>query len=425
MLFKVSCNYSAVETFFCLDLQLDFKKLYFLSGFFLFSILTMRKHKNLILFILIVFFWSCFVSMIKFFLRSYLKQVNISLEEIMWYMSLGCVVSYLISWSLARIFRKKNILIVTIIMTIILVSIWQLLWFVPFPVFVILISSIGLMYGVWTVIKSIILTMEIQRSEFSETSVNGTVNIAILWWTILWSYLWFGAYAWWGVHGFWALIALMFMALIASLFLNYDQWFQKNHNLSAIREAIPSIIGVIKKYIWLLVPIGVLRAISVGIGQKMLELGIDVFNKVPKSSIIIIVISIVWAIVGHVVSAFFTKNKRMISMVFTILLGLSTFYFPYIINKYDYYVTLNISSFIMGVFFGIAVNLLEWRFFYHIGEDHRKEYGSAAYGIATNIVIFFIMIISDLLTNKIGMIIPFIFFGITLLIMPLFIRKFR
>ncbi|MEI8092027.1 MAG: hypothetical protein WCG98_07715 [bacterium] len=46
-------------------------------------------------------------------------------------------------------------------------------------------------------------------------------------------------------------------------------------------------------------------------------------------------------------------------MIFTILLGLSTFYFPYIINKYDYYITLNISSFLMGIFFGIAVNLLE------------------------------------------------------------------
>lgn len=112
-------------------------------------------------------------------------------------------------------------------------------------------------------------------------------------------------------------------------------------------------------------------------------------------------------------------------MIFTIALGLSTFYFPYIINKYDYYITLNISSFLMGIFFGIAVNLLEGRFFYHIWEDHRKEYGSAAYGIATNIVIFFIMIVSDLLTNKVGIIVPFIFFGITLLIMPLFIRKFR
>ncbi len=385
----------------------------------------MRKHKNLILFILIVFFWSCFVSMIKFFLRSYLKQVNVSLEEIMWYMSLGCMASYFVAWSLAVLFRKKNLLIIATLISIVCVGIWHLFWFIPFPLFIILMCGIGLMYGMWTVIKSIILTIEIQRSEFSETSVNGTVNIAILGWTILWSYLWFGAYAWRWPTGFWALICMLWIALLAGCFLDYDQDFKRKHDRTIVRQAIPSIIGVIKKYIWLLIPIGVLRAVSVGVGQKMLELGIDVFNKVPKSSIIIIIISIVWAIVGHVISAFFKKGKRYLSMIFTILLGLSTFYFPYIINKYDYYITLNISSFLMGIFFGIAVNLLEWRFFYHIWEDHRKEYWSAAYGIATNIVIFLIMIISDVLTNKVGMIVPFIFFGITLLIMPLFIRRFR
>lgn len=385
----------------------------------------MRKYKNLILFVLIVFFWSCFVSMIKFFLRSYLKQASVSLEEIMWYISLWCMASYFVAWSLAVLFRKKNLLIIATLVTILCVGIGHFFWFIPFPLFVVLMCGIGLMYGMRTVIKSIILTMEIQRSEFSETSVNGTVNIAILWWTILGSYFGFSAYAWRWPTWFRALIGMLWIALIASFFLDYDQDFVKKYDRTIVRQAIPSIVGVIKKYIWLLVPIGVLRAISVGIWQKMLELGIDVFNKVPKSSILIIVISIVWAIVGHVISAFFKKYKRMISMIFTILLGLSTFYFPYIINKYDYYVTLNISSFIMGVFFGIAVNLLEWRFFYHIGEDHRKEYGSAAYGIATNIVIFLIMIVSDLLTNRIGMIVPFIFFGITLLIMPLFIRKFR
>lgn len=44
---------------------------------------------------------------------------------------------------------------------------------------------IGFMYGIRLVIKSIILAIEIQKSEFGETSVNGIVNIAILGGTIL------------------------------------------------------------------------------------------------------------------------------------------------------------------------------------------------------------------------------------------------
>ena len=112
-------------------------------------------------------------------------------------------------------------------------------------------------------------------------------------------------------------------------------------------------------------------------------------------------------------------------MIFVVAFGFLTMYFPYILSKYDYYITLNICSLFMGIFFGLAVNLLEARLFAAIEQDHQKEYGSAAYGIVINIVIFFVMFMSDLLTHRIGMIIPFVFFGVLLLFMPLLIRKFK
>ena len=46
------------------------------------------KHKDLILFIVITFLRSIFISMLKFFLRSYLKEVHITLEAITGYLSL-------------------------------------------------------------------------------------------------------------------------------------------------------------------------------------------------------------------------------------------------------------------------------------------------------------------------------------------------
>jgi hypothetical protein len=67
---------------------------------------------------------------------------------------------------------------------------------------------------------------------------------------------------------------------------------------------------------------------------------------------------------------------------------------------------------------------LEGRYFFHIGDDHRKEYGSVAYGITTSIIIFFIMIAADYLSKTVGIKISFFFFGIVLLLMPFFIKKF-
>lgn len=102
--------------------------------------------------------------------------------------------------------------------------------------------------------------------------------------------------------------------------MNYDKTFEKKKSLSkTIKETIPNIIGIIKKYIRLLVPIGALRAISTAIGQKMLEIGIDIFQRTRKSSILIIVISFIGAICGHIVSAFFKKKRKTIAMIFTII----------------------------------------------------------------------------------------------------------
>ncbi len=46
------------------------------------------KYKDLILFIVITFLRSIFISMLKFFLRSYLKEAHITLEAITGYLSL-------------------------------------------------------------------------------------------------------------------------------------------------------------------------------------------------------------------------------------------------------------------------------------------------------------------------------------------------
>gem|GEM_PF-1343376 len=54
----------------------------------IFIISIHMKHKDLILFVIITFIRSVFISMLKFFLRSYLKDIHISLEEITGYLSL-------------------------------------------------------------------------------------------------------------------------------------------------------------------------------------------------------------------------------------------------------------------------------------------------------------------------------------------------
>ena len=343
----------------------------------------------------------------------------------MGYLSLGCMVAYLIWGSLAYVFPKKNMTLWSLLVMMICLLMGHFLHYYPFWVFVALMSVMGFVYGIWLIVKSILLITEIYGSSRSETVVNGAINIAILAGTILGSYLGFMSFSLRWANGFRLLLAIVAVTVFLTMFLRYDRAFISAPFLPTFRVAFPNILAIIKKYIWLFIPIGALWAISTAVGQKMLEIGIDIFDKVPKNSILIIVISIVGAIIGHIVSAFFRDHKKRYAILFTVIFGLTTMYFPYIITRFDYYLTLNISSFVMGLVFGIAVNLLEGRLFYHMGEDHRKEYGSAAYGIVINIVTVVIMLTSDVLTKRIWIIIPFLFFGFILLLMPIFIRKFK
>jgi len=382
------------------------------------------KHKNLILFITITFLRSVCIAAFKFFLRSYLKEASISLEEIAGYLSLWWMIAYAIGWALTYAFRKKNIIIFSWLITIACLVIGNMLGYYPFQIFVVLVSGIGFAYSLRLVVKAIILSIEIQKSDRGEAKINGMINIAILVGVLIWSYLWFSIFGKRGANWFQIIIGILVVSSIVTIAMNYDTHFERKPLWKTIQQTIPNIIGIIKKYIRLLVPIGALRAISTAIGQKMLEIGIDIFQRTPKNSIIIIVISFVGAICWHIVSAFFTKKRKTMAMIFTIIFWLSTIYFPHIINKYEYFITLNIFWFFVGFFFGMAVNLLEGRYFFHIGDDHRKEYGSVTYGIMTSIIIFIIMITSDYLSRTVGTKISFFFFGIVLLLMPFFIKKF-
>ena len=378
----------------------------------------------MILFIVITFLRSVFISMLKFFLRSYLKDISISLEEITGYLSLWWMFAYIVWSAIAYTFRKKNITIIAWLIAIAGVGIGHIFDYYPFRVFVVLISSIGFAYSLRLIIKSIILSSEIQRSNGGEAKINASINIAILTGILLWSFLGFAIFTQRGTNGFQIIITLLVVSSILTMMMDYDTRFKAKSFRHTIKESFPNIRRITKKYVRLLLPIGTLRAISTAIVQKMLEIGVDVFERTPKNSIMIIIISFIGAILGHIISIFFLRKRKTIAIVFTIIFGLTTIYFPHIINKYDYYITLHIFWFFIGIFFGIAVNLLEGRYFFHIGDDHKKEYGSVAYGIITSGSIFLIMIIADYLSKTIGIKISFFFFGIVLLVMPFLIRRF-
>lgn len=381
------------------------------------------KHKNLIIFVIITLLRSIFIWMVKFYLRSSLKVIDISLEEIMWYISLGSIVAYLVWVTLSQVFHKKSLLMLIWTLSIFCLILWHILWYFPIKSFVIIVATIWFCYWIWLVIKWIIITQEIQNSWYKEATVNALFNIALLLWIVLGSYLWFFVYNKLWNNWFLAIISVMCLANILSIFLEYDRITHKTNLKKEIKQIVPNIMAISRKYIRLLIPIWVMRAVSTAIWQKMLEIWIDMFNKTPKSSIMVIISSMAGTVIWHILSIFFQKNKKYMIIFFTTIFWLATIYFPFILNRFEYYYILNIWWFVIWTLFGIAINLIEARYFFHIWADHKKEHGSSAYGLLTSVMTFAIMLFTDLLTKHAWIKINFLFFGLLVLWMLFFIKK--
>src|SRR3989338_9854514 len=90
------------------------------------------------------------------------------------------MIAYLVGSAISYSFHKKNIIIVAGLVSIACLIVGHTLGYYPFSVFVILISIIGFMYGLRIIVKSIILSIEIQRSDNNGSKINGIINIAIL-----------------------------------------------------------------------------------------------------------------------------------------------------------------------------------------------------------------------------------------------------
>lgn len=385
----------------------------------------MKKHKNLILLLLITFLRSVFLWMSKFFLRFSLKEDNRSLEEIAGYLSLGSAFSYLIWWAITYAFRKKWIMIISAIAIISCLIYWYTTNYFPLQNFAIIIIVMGIFYWLWLTIKWILTTTEIMESWFSESKINASLNIAIFLWLLFGAYWGFQLYEsmqWLGVIG---IIIVVLLATILICFTSYDKVFKKRNLYKTIRINIPNIFASIQRYFKYLIIIWVLRAVSTAVWQKMLEIWIDIMNQWATKWILIIVVSMIWAVLWHIASTLIKKNKNNTIKLLSILLAVSTIFFPTFLSRQDTYIFMSIYSTYLWFVFWIIVNILEWKFYHQIWRDNRKEFWSAAYWVIMSISMFLIMIWWDFASKQWWLQASFIVYGIAIALVVPFIKKLK
>lgn len=367
-----------------------------------------KKYGTFILFLILVSIWSVFFSTTKFFLWWDLKEtLNVSLQTLAWYLSLWGVIAYLVWWALASTFLKKYLLFTLSFLTLLFVTSWYIFWFSSNAYLWFIMVSIWAFYWAWSVVKNVIISIEIEKTGMPDTKVNALVSIvfivSIIFGSIFWGLL-FEKMA-----GAWYLVIILMLVFssIISLFLDYDKvsfkslisnWFKnyayerKMKFTNSMKSYLPELKYIFKNYGLLIISASFLWAVSTIVSQKAVEYSMVHFGKTESEATFVLLYSALWAIFWSLISIKMEKYRWQYFVLTNFIFWVLVVIFPFFSISYLH---VSVFAFIIALFFWMSSNLIDAYFFKILWEQNKKEYGSSTYWLILSLVIFAMMFLSN------------------------------
>ena len=390
----------------------------------------MQKYKTFIIFIILTAIWSSLFSIIKYFLWWDLQWwITPDLQVLSGYLSIWGIIAYLLWWAVAYTFLKKYLLFSFSFLTLIFVLI---AYFIPIETNVwlaIVVSSIWFFYGLWVVLRSILISIEIQKTWMNDTKVNGIVSIVFIVFLIIWTIAWSKIFEVMWHDWFLIIIWLLIISSIVSLFLDYDKisiknllknWFksyrydrQKKFS-DALKSFIPELKYIFKNFSVIIISSSIIWAVSTVVSQKAVEYSVETFDKLPSEAAFLLLFSSVGAIVWNVFSSFLSKYRWNSFFTLNIILWLLILLFP--IFNWTFLQVWIIAFFVWLVFWA-ATNLIDSYYLKEIWKQDKKEYWSSTYWLVFSIILFSLMFLASFIDKKYGFnILMYILWAVILLI---------
>lgn len=258
----------------------------------------MKSYKNLIIFLILVTLWSAVLGIFKYFLWAAMNTgLHMSLETIAGYISLGGIFAYLFGGALAYTFQIRSLLITSAILAILVSIIGMMTDFQSAIIMPIVVIVFGYCYGLWSAMRNMLISVEIEHTGLSDTFVTGLVTIAFTVAIIGGSIGGGKVYETFGVHGIYLLMSILIIAGLLSIFLVYESYDWKKFftkgmcsNIrekrtllsNSFREFLPQIRILMTKYLTLMMVPAIILTISTILSQKSVAVSVDLFHKLPS-----------------------------------------------------------------------------------------------------------------------------------------------
>lgn len=145
----------------------------------------MRRIKTFVVFLLLILLWSLYFGAFKLYFWTLLSDgIKPSLETMGGYLSFGGIFAFIVGGALAEAFHKRSLIIFCSLASMLFLGILMIFGTDNLLIFSPLVIGIGFFYGLWTVVRNILISVEIHRTGYSESVVTGMANITFIFFVI-------------------------------------------------------------------------------------------------------------------------------------------------------------------------------------------------------------------------------------------------
>lgn len=366
----------------------------------------MKKYWTLMLFFLLILIWSFFFWAFKFFFWASLWDIfenKYSLAYIAGFMSFGSIFAFLIWWSLSYSFKEKHILIVCSLISVILMLIY---YFIRVDELIIWIIIVLVWFFYWTrsVVKNVLISIEIKKTWLQDTTVNAIATIIFLFALIVWTILWPKLFEIFWNEWIFVIILTTILIWILSIFLEYEdkskdiweEWIGRyildRHEkfIKSLKAFIPNIKVIFSSFMIIILASSILWAVSTVLSQQAMEYVNEFLWKSKSESGIIMLYSVLWAIAWNFLTLRASKIRWKLFNILNLAYGLLVLFIPFFLNSYITIVLIAIASWVA---FWAVSNLIDGFMFNRFWKEQIKEYWSAVYGFFLSITATLVMFI--------------------------------
>ncbi len=334
----------------------------------------------------LITFWSLFYAGVKYyFLGLYAHDFAPTLEGISGFVLIGSMIAYSIWGFLYARYSERIMLFIALGLGVASFLISVILPQISPLFFNIGMIGVGLAYSLYVIGKNTLIGREISTSELGSSTIGAYTTIVfivfLVFWTVIGSKI---GEIWW-----WVIIGIIYFTLLLLFVGGILFLVDTRRETSPFQFSLALYKKLFLRYGVFMIALGCFWQISVEASQVAVNYSRDIFDKSISASSLLLLFSSIGAILGNVISVKFAEKRLMGFTIFSTVFIALIFAFSTLLGlakSLDQYAIVQALAFLVGLFFGWAVNLGESYFYSLLGNDPDKDYTSALYGFTLSLV---------------------------------------